>query len=85
MKRHQQVPARFFTRGAPYEHPSAKDIYRKYHFEAIDLLTSHIKERFDQPSYKIYLRLESLLLDSLVKEVNDLENDISFVKEVYGG
>ena len=52
--------------------------------KGVDLLTTHTKERFDRPSYKTSLRLESLLLDSLMKEATELEGDISFVKEIYG-
>ena len=43
---------------------SVQDYYRAQYFEALDLLTSCIKDRFDPPGYKVYSKLEALLLNS---------------------
>ena len=43
---------------------TVQDYYRAQYFEALDLLTSCIKDRFDQPGYRIYSNLEALLLNS---------------------
>ena len=37
-------------------------VYRRIYFEALDLIVSSIEERFDQPSFKAYSNMESLLL-----------------------
>ena len=39
-----------------------KDHYRRYYFEAIDLVTNAIKNRFEQPGYQVYKNLQELLL-----------------------
>ena len=38
--------------------------YRRYYFEVLDLAINSIKHRFDQPGYRMYQHLESLLLKS---------------------
>lgn len=38
------------------------DYYRTQYFEAIDLGTAGIKNRFDQPGYTIYSHIEELLV-----------------------
>ena len=58
-------------------HPStARDRYRSIYFEATDLLISHIEDRFNQPSFKIYERLESLLLTALNENIDKVEQEI---------
>ena len=41
--------------------PSVHDHYRWIYFEAIDLVASAIKERFDQKGFKMLQELESIL------------------------
>ena len=41
---------------------TAHDHYRKISFKAVDYLISSIKERFNQPAFKVYANLETLLL-----------------------
>ena len=41
---------------------TACDHYRKIYFEAVDHLISSLKERFNQPAFKVYANLETLLL-----------------------
>jgi len=84
LSQRKKIPSRFSSGTTPHEFSSAKDVYRKYYFEAIDLLTGHVKERFNQPSFKIFMKLEALLLDSLVKEMSELEKDSMIIKEIYG-
>ena len=44
-------------------HPSnPKEHYRIIYFEVLDAVVNVIKERFDQPSFQAYLKLESFLL-----------------------
>ena len=65
----------------PAEYPlTSRDYYRKIYFETADLLVGHIEDRFQQPSFQIYQRLESLLLDSLSKDIQCLDEDIAYVE-----
>ena len=58
-----KTPHRFETGNAPPEFPSTmEDHYRKIYFEALDLVLQSIKQRFDQPGYHIYCKLDCLLL-----------------------
>ena len=69
LKGKSKHPHDIFFGKVPAEHPlTSRDHYQKIYFEAVDLLVGHIEDRFQQPSFQIYQRLESLLLDSLSKE-----------------
>ena len=59
-----------------------EDDYRCVYFEALDLTINCIENRFDQPGYQIYSRLESLLVKAANKL--DYEEDIDFVVKVHG-
>ena len=39
-----------------------ENLYRSIYYEALDLLVCGIKGRFDQPGYKLYSNLETLLV-----------------------
>ena len=52
------------------------------YFEAIDLVTSGIKNRFDQPGYAIYQNLEALLLKEANKE--DYSSELTEVITFFG-
>lgn len=48
------------------EYPAtAKDRYRVYYYEALDLAIFAITERFEQPDYEMYSRCEELLLSTV--------------------
>lgn len=47
--------------------------YRAIFYEAIDLITTCIKLRFDQPGYRLYRNLEDLLVKAANKEEHDEE------------
>ena len=61
--------------------PSPKDMYRRVYFEALDLLMQTIKDRFDQPGYRIYSCIEMLLLKAFQKK--DYSAELQKVLEVY--
>ena len=42
----------------PEFHDTVKDFYRQLYFEAIDLAVISINDRFDQPGFKVYSKLE---------------------------
>lgn len=82
LKRKRQLPERYDFGKAPAEHLHTPcDHYRKNYFEAIDLLISHIEYRFQQPSFQIFQRLESLLVDCSSKEIQDQE--IEYIGSIY--
>ena len=73
---------RFETGNAPPEFPSTvEDRYRKIYFEALDLVLQSIKQRFDQPGYHIYCKLECLLLKAA--QNTDYSDELRFVLEHY--
>jgi hypothetical protein len=77
LPRKRRAPARYETGNAePVYPPTARDHYRKVYFEAVDHLISSVKERFDQPAFKVYATLETLLLRAAKGE------DISNSKEM---
>ena len=43
---------------------SSKEHYRAIFFEVLDLIINSIQSRFDQPSFKVFLNLESLLIQA---------------------
>lgn len=62
-------------------HESLEGYYRQHYFEALDLVVNCILTRFDQPGYKIYSALESLLIKACKGE--DFESDLEEVCEFY--
>ena len=46
------------------------DYYRQIYYEALDLIVQSIKDRFEQPGYKVYKCLEDLV----IKAANKLDN-----------
>ena len=60
--------------GDPTYRATARDYYRRIYFEAID-------QRFDQPIFDTYARMESLLLNTLNSQDNSTE--LQFMKQFY--
>ena len=63
----------------PHYSSTACDYYRGLYFEAVDCLTSAIKERFTKPAFLVYQNLESLLIkptkgEDVAKEMGDLSS-----------
>ena len=53
-----------------------EQVYRRIYFEALDLI-----ERFDQPSFKAYSNIESLLIGVLSSQ--DVSSQMDYMKENY--
>ena len=51
-------------------------------FEAVDLIVNAIEQRFNQPSFDSYARMESLLVKALISQDNSKE--LRFMEIVYG-
>jgi len=64
-------------------HPATpEDNYRSIYFEAIDILTSSIKSRFDQPSFRVFLKLERYLLQAINESSID-DDIVKFLRDTY--
>ena len=58
-----------------------KCLFRQLYYEALDLIINCIEQRFDQPGYHLYRRLEALLLKSFKQE--DYEEELLAVSGFY--
>ena len=65
----------------PHHHDTATSHYRAIYFAAIAAVTSTIKDRFDEPDYRIYINLEKTLLDGAVGK--NIDETIAFLEENY--
>jgi len=82
LPRKRKVPRRFDDGNAEPEHDdSPKDMYRRIYYESLDLLVQAIEDRFNQPGYRMYSNLETLLMKAVKKE--DYSNELEVVLRVY--
>ena len=51
-----------------------------FYFETLDLIVSSIEERFDQPSFKVFSNMESLLMGALSSQ--DVSSQMDYMKEI---
>ena len=63
-------------------HADPKALYRQDYYEVIDFIIAAIQERFDQPGYKKYQKLEALLIKAMKQE--KLEDDLNGICSLYG-
>ena len=56
------MPRRYDEGSAPSFPLTVEDHYWPIYFQALDLITSCIDDRFNQPGYKVYEKVETLLL-----------------------
>ena len=83
LPRRRSAPARVESGKAPPEFPkTAKDRYRSIYYEAVDLIVTFIKDRFDQDDYKMYANCEQLLLKAATGD--DYKNELTAVTNFYG-
>ena len=74
LPRQRKQPGRYKDGASEGEFPeSVEDLYRRIYFEALDLVVCGIKERFDQPGYKVYSNLEAVLVKAVKKQNYDEE------------
>lgn len=84
LPRKRKVPRRFDSNNDIGTTPvTPEDYYRPMYFEALDTAVSCIKDRFDQEGYKMYSKLELLLLKACKHDQNYEEYDDVF--ELYQG
>ena len=62
-------------------HDTPEAFYKQIYFEALDLIVNCIEDRFNQPGFRIYQRIESLLVKACKQE--ELKSDIEVVCKTY--
>ena len=83
LPRNRRVPSRLDEGTGAAEFPSSvEDCYRPQYYEALDLIISCIKERFDQPKYKVHRQLETLLFNAASGK--PYEAEMKSVLDFYG-
>ena len=82
MPRRRKMPKRFQIGDAEHFFPQTeRDMYRQNYFEAMDLMINCVKNRFDQPGYKIFRNVEELLVKSVRSDFEDYSEEFTFVTE----
>jgi len=83
LPRRRKAPKRLEVGCGEPSHPqSPKDLYRRFYFEALDLVISAINSRFDQPGYQTYKNLQELLLQAAHGQ--DYHKEFEYVVDFYG-
>ena len=82
LPRRRRLPTRYEDGMGSYEfHDSPMLHYRQLYYEAIDIIVSCLKDRFDQPGYQIYSNLEQLL--SKACQGKEYDEELHFVCDYY--
>ena len=82
LPRKRKCPSRYEVGCAATHHPTTpKEYYRHHYFECLDTILTCIRDRFDQPGYRVLKNLEELLLKAARKE--DYSSELSFVCGFY--
>jgi hypothetical protein len=69
------------TSSEAHHHTTVEDEFRQIYFDALDHITTAIKDRFNQPSFKVYANLEELLVHGARNE--PFEAGFEQVKKLY--
>ena len=69
------------SKGQSHLPDNPRDHYRQEYCNAIDVLTSSIRDCFDQPSFLVFQNLESLMIKAIKGE--NFSCELKFVKERY--
>ena len=65
-------PTRKLDQGSdPVHFDTPEDLYRSVYFEFLDLVINFVKDRFDQPSFEIYVAMEKVILNYAVNKQPD--------------
>ena len=82
LPRRRKRPQRYEEGTSDGHHPREVEyLYRPIYYEALDLITNGIKQRFDQPGYEKYSNLEELLVKAANKQ--DYKKELAFVANFY--
>jgi hypothetical protein len=61
-----------------------QDVFRPKYFEALDLAMANVKERFDQPGYRVLQNVEDLLIKAAQPLKTEYTRKLGFVCDFYG-
>ena len=71
-----------YSNNANTYHPTTPEQYlRQQYFENLDLIISSIKDRFNQAAFMAFLKIEELLLNTILH--NNYEDELAYVLNVY--
>ena len=77
LPRKRRAPSRYEVGTSEPQHLStARDYYRGLYFEALDCLTSAIKERFNQPAFLVYRKRNEAQVTRGAKSLNVYEREL---------
>ena len=62
-------------------HDTPASFYKQKYFKALDLMINCIEQRFDQPGYRIFQSMESLLIKACMQD--DFESELKDVYDTY--
>ena len=82
LPRRRKVPRRLDDGSAASFHVTVEEHYRVAYFEALDLIVLCIEDHFNQPGYKTYCKVQTLLLKAAASE--PYENELQFILSFYG-
>ena len=83
LPRKRKAPRQFeVDKGESHFPATVEEHYCRYYFEALDLIINSIKQRFDQPGYRMHQHLESLLLKSSNRE--NFDEDLKEITQFNG-
>ena len=82
LPRRRKAPKRYEIGSSEGDFPlEVEAYYRQIYFEALDLIICGIQDRFDQPGYRVYCKLEDLLVKAADKE--DHKEEFEFFTKFY--
>ena len=84
LPRKRRQPQRYneATGSAGHFHDSPEAFYCQVYYEVIDNTIGCLKDRFDQPGYRLYMNLEQLLTNAILQK--DFTSQLQLVCEFYG-
>ena len=63
-----------------YDPTTPEHYFRQQYFENLDLIISSVKDRFNQPAFMAFLKMEQLLLNIILN--NNYENELAYLFNV---
>ena len=72
----------YHSRSDAHHPTNPRDHYREKFYQAVDVMVSSVNDRFDQPSFKVFEKLESLMIKALNGQ--DTSSEVKFVKKTFG-
>ena len=77
------MPSKFYHREANHEFPDTPyEHYLRLYLEALDNVINRIKDRFNQPGYQIYMKMENLMSKCVSRA--DYTDELKEVTDFYG-